>query len=313
MWEKIRFKERVNEYLLNRTLKRIVNSSLGKTESTKNSVVLVSQVHHKAIELSIIALKSFTYYVEYAEIHIIDDGSLTKADHQLLVKNFENITIIDISTIDTTPCPRGGTWERLVYISRLSKTNYVIQVDSDVLTISPVFEVNEAIKKNISFTISDGPIWNSPVPTKLMSKLSKNKSSNHIQVKSERVLDKLDGEYISNYIRGCSGFCGFAKNSNLEELIIGVSTKMSSFLGQEEWSKWGTEQVTSNIAISSFEDSIILPWPKYQNFGFPFYSKNHTDYIGKTSLIHFIGTNRHKSNLYRVMINRFIESFNKTN
>lgn len=300
---------KLNKFAFLSFLKR----SIPKLKQVKTSieypdVILVSQVHHAAIEMSIISLKAFMHHSKIHNIHVIDDGSLTAKDHQLLKEKFEMITIIPISSVDTTNCPTGGTWERLLYIAKLVKNNYVVQVDSDVLTIAPIFEVNEAIQNNTSFIISDGPIWNKKVPISLMSTSAKALKSSHIQDRAEEKLTCLTNSKLTHYIRGCSGFCGFAINPDLEDFIRDTSHQMEKLLGKEDWSRWGTEQLTSNIAISSYQEQIILPWPKYQNYGFPHYSNNLIDYHGKVSLIHFIGSTRHKDNNYLKLAKQFIDT-----
>lgn len=300
---------KLNKFAFLSFLKRsIANLKQVKTSIEYPDVILVSQVHHAAIEMSIISLKAFMYHCKIHNIHVIDDGSLTEQDHQLLKEQFEMITIIPIDSVDTTDCPKGGTWERLLYIAKLAKSNYVIQVDSDVLTIAPVFEVNEAIRDNTSFIISDGPTWNKKVPISLMSATAKAWNSSHIQGQVEEKLTSLTNSKLTHYIRGCSGFCGFAINPDLEDFIRDTSKQMEKILGKEAWSKWGTEQVTSNMAISSYEEQTILPWPKYQNYGFPHYSNNLVDYHGKVSLIHFIGSTRHKDSNYLKLAKKFIST-----
>lgn len=304
-----KIKYKINKFVfLNYLRKFIPKLAQLETVVEHKDVILVSQVHHAAIDMSVISLKSFMHHSKIDNIHVIDDGSLTEQDHQLLRGQFTNIKIVPISSIDTKNCPTGGTWERLIYIAQLAKTNYVIQVDSDVLTTAPIFEVNEAINQNISFIIGDGPTWNKKVPISLMAKTAKAWNSTHIQGRVEEKLTELTNHKLTHYIRGCSGFCGFAVNQDLEEFICDISQQMQAILGKEAWSKWGTEQVTSNMAISSYIDQLILPWPKYQNYGFPHYSHQLEDFNGQVSLIHFIGSNRHKDAIYLKLVQQFINS-----
>src|SRR3546814_7643275 len=84
---------------------------------------------------------------------IMDDGTLTDRDRSVLRQHLDNPRIISIRDIDTGPCPRGGTWERLLTILDLCADDYVIQLDSDTVTIGPVPHIQQAIAANSSFTL----------------------------------------------------------------------------------------------------------------------------------------------------------------
>jgi len=273
-----------------------------------DEVVVVSQVHHNAINMAILALKSFMLSLGKGRIEVINDGSLTQDDIEQLNYHFPKITVVDIASIPLGSCPQGGTWERLVHILSLTKHSYVIQVDSDTLTMGPVDDVYNSIVSNQAFLIGE-PSWSKAIPVEYMSRYSNKLDSTHIQVLSEQKLNRLESIPLKQYARGCSAFTGFPKGFLLMENLEAFSVEMESLIGKQKWREWGSEQLSSNVMLSLCPDVKILPWPKYINFGFPFKNgkyDNLASYINQTSVFHFIGTNRFSRGVYRRMANKVI-------
>ncbi|MGR5246664.1 hypothetical protein ACP3VU_18430 [Vibrio sp. PNB23_22_6] len=273
-------------------------------------VLLVSQVHHAAVKMSLIAIKSFVQKFGQCKIELIDDGSLTKDDVCLLREHIKNVSVIDINEIDTFGCPRGGTWERLCYLLTRTEHYYVIQLDSDTVTIGALPEIREIVNNNHGFTIG-GPMFPDPVPIDYMAQLARNWNNNHVQAKAEMNLTELKVMKASHYLRGCSAFTGFPKGANLLTLLPEVSEIMEEKLGKETWSEWGTEQFSSNVMQSLCGNSQVLKWPKYHNHGFPDYETKQSGlagYLGKVSLIHFIGPTRFSCSLYTETVKHTIQN-----
>src|SRR3546814_19743688 len=84
---------------------------------------------------------------------IMDVGTLTDRDRSVLRQHLDNPRIISTRDIDTGPCPRGGTWERLLTILDLCADDYVIQLDSDTVTIGPVPHIMQPIAATSRFTL----------------------------------------------------------------------------------------------------------------------------------------------------------------
>lgn len=293
---KFKIKKRLNLFLF----KQVRTTSPASFEFDPN-LVIVSQVYSDALDMALMAIKSFMIQIGRGRVEIIDDGSLTEDDKLLLNQQIPHLTIVNIKDIPLGKCPEGGTWERLVHILRLTKDAYVIQVDTDTLTIAPVPEVYQSINNNLAFTIGD-PKFPTPIDVNYMSYIASQYWDGHIQGVSEEQLNKVTSLDISNYCRGCSAFTGFPKGvldcSDLERF----SVEMESKVGFDAWRKWGTEQFSSNVMVSLCPEVSILPWPKYLNFGFPFLnSKRSTyeEYRNLCSVIHFIGTNRFEGGVYR--------------
>jgi len=52
----------------------------------------------------------------------------------------------------------------------------------------------------------------------------------------------------------------------------------------------------------------LLPWPKYQNYGFPRFTEKQKfhDFYGKVSVLHFIGSNRFVDSTYCQLTKKLI-------
>ena len=89
--------------------------------------------------------------------------------------------------------------------------------------------------------------------------------SNHITVRARAVYDRFPAAATLRYIRGSSGFAGFAKEGFSRSGLEEFSTAMGAILGKR-WSEWGSEQIASNFVVAnssihSFSPSqIFLLW-----------------------------------------------------
>src|SRR3546814_19404992 len=100
-----------------------------------------------------VAAKSLHHHLKRGRMVIMDDGTLTDRDRSVLRQHLDDPPIISIRDINTGPCPRGGTWERLLPILDLCAADYIIQLDSDTVTIGPVTHIQQAIAANSSFLL----------------------------------------------------------------------------------------------------------------------------------------------------------------
>ncbi|MDC8830339.1 hypothetical protein [Alteromonas gilva] len=271
-----------------------------------SDVIIVSQVYHSAVDMALLALKSFLSFYGPCQVELLDDGTLTSADYSVFEHHLPNVKISLISSVDLQGCPSGGTWERLMRILQLCKNNYVIQVDTDTLTLSELKEVKKYVTNNTAFTIG-GPKWQQAVSPSEMADIAKSWKNTHIQARAESLLNDIKSIALQKYLRGCSAFTGFPKGSDLVNELVAFSQEMKSLLGEKSWYEWGTEQFSSNVMISLCDESVVLPWPEYQNFGFPKIepAKDLNMYIEQSVLIHFIGPNRFDYRIYESLSKRF--------
>jgi hypothetical protein len=249
----------------------------------------VSMVSHRDLVMYLVAIRSLYAQIGEGSITVIDDGSLTVADIALLHRALGGPAIIVLDDIDRGPCPQGGFWERLLHILDRSTDRYVIQVDADTLTLGPVNEVVDAYRSNRSFALvesSDARL----VTLGEASRAVAQSTSQHEQIVAEKSLSRLQGLTALRYVRGCAAFAGFARGGFTRAQAEGFSCAMSNEIGAK-WHTRGTEQVTSNLAVASSPDPILLPHPRYATY---------TPRIGiyDSVFLHFMGTYRFHRGIY---------------
>lgn len=260
-----------------------------------DGVMLFSMIGTAVLIPYLVAVKSLHYQLQRGRVMLLDDGTLTAADRVILREHLGDPEIRSIRDVDVGPCPKGGTWERLLTILDLSADHYVIQLDSDTVTVGPVPELVEAIDTNRSFTllgseseataailrVADFVQQNFPEGTAGVSL-----TDSHVQRAIESVMDKIDVPALAapRYVRGCSGFAGFARGSD-RSLATQFSQAAEKALGMTKWSEWGSEQVTSNFVIGNARDALLLPGDRYVNYW-------NAPPPADSRMIHFIGTYR---------------------
>jgi hypothetical protein len=259
--------------------------------AVESDLVLLSQLQHKDVLMFLLAVKSFAKRVAPRAVYVLDDGSLSADDRAALREHIPGLTVLELVDFRSSACPSGGTWERLLAISTLVRDHYVIQLDSDTLTIGPIVEVRDCIERQAAFTIGT---WDKQTietmrercdtATKLAPKVA-----GHIQVVAEAHFNRLRDFESLRYVRGCSGFAGFARRSFTREFVEDISAQMRSALG-ERWAEWGSEQVMSNIVVANIPGAVVLPHPKYADC---YKMKSQL-----TEFIHFIGSCRFDNGNY---------------
>ena len=148
-------------------------------------------------------------------------------------------------------------------------------------------EVTDCIDANRAFTLN-GSIW-SPFNLKIVSVqeiADEARTIDHPYVGhvAERLYDRLPDAANLKYVRGSSGFAGFAKGGFSRDRIERFHVEMERLM-PDRWKEWGTEQCASNFAIANSPDALVLPYPKYANFEPGLQREG-------SSFLHFIGTYR---------------------
>ncbi len=257
--------------------------------------VVLSQLQHKDVLMYLAAVKSFARHLPPAEVHVIDDGSLTAGDRELLGKHVPGICFQSLADCREPGLPSGGTWERLIAIARLSETRYVIQLDADTLTLSPIADIEALSRSGNSFSIGT---WDHQQiePALDRARAAKNHLKGgrpHVQLLAESNFDRLHDAGSLMYVRGCSGFSGFAPGEGKLDLMRTISGQLQSLIG-ERWLEWGSEQVMSNLVVANQPGAIVLPHPEYADC--------QKMQPGTTLFVHFIGTCRFNGGHYARMI-----------
>ncbi|MBK8992649.1 MAG: hypothetical protein IPM40_13625 [Gammaproteobacteria bacterium] len=291
---------------LNRSLfaiqcRRVFGSPPAKTHAN-SALAVITQLQHKDVLLAALALKSFAKQVPVGAFYVLDDGTLTHGDHALLKQHFPGVTFLGLGDVGSRHCPRGGTWERLLSIAELVKDRYVIQLDSDTLTLAPIPEVLSAVHSNTSFAIGT---WDNQRLESMRSRqehasriLHSSDAPAHIQVLAEANFDKLRRFNELNYIRGAPVFPASARTLSTRSLSKISLQGMFAALG-DRWREWGSEQVMSNIVVANCAEAVVLPHPKYCDC-----TKINP---GETAFIHFIGTCRFCNNTYAKHARKFLD------
>lgn len=265
----------------------------------QSGCAVLSQIRSSDLIMYLIALKSFAKHVDVSAVYLMDDG-LTHQDRAHLRAHIPGINILEIADYRRPQCPSGGTWERLLAIAELNATRYIVQLDSDTLTIGALDEINACLAQNTSFVIGtyDHQDFQS-MASHQAAGVESTKASRHIQALAEASFDKVRGFNDMRYVRGCSGFTGFRRGALTLEMVQDYSAQMYAAVGTR-WSEWGTEQVMSNLLVSNSGPAIVLPHPKYCNCT--------AIAEDKTAFIHFIGYCRFKNNTYSRLANKFMSA-----
>lgn len=270
-----------------------VRDSLKSVEINCNqlsSFILVSQICSRDLYMYLAAVKTFTDYLKPFRIIVLGDR-LSANDIKILRDKIQNIELIDINDVDTEDFPKGGTWERLLTIIDKTKEYYVIQLDSDTLSLKQMLEVKQCIEQNRSFTLGT-TMGQTVIKFKEASKLMmEHQESQHVQVMAELAMEKFEDANQLKYIRGCSGFAGFAKESCNRQMLKEISQRMEILIGKHKWWEWGSEQVSSNIAVANSSNPMVLPIESYNYFKPGISIENY-------KFLHLIGEYRFSGGIY---------------
>jgi hypothetical protein len=256
-------------------------------------ITLVSMLCHPELLMYLLAAKSFCRQLgRTPQIVILNDGSLTTEDRAILSRHLLKAQIIPIADINTQGCPQGSCWERLLLISKLARNSYIVQLDSDTLTLGPIEEVNQCLSTNRSFTLLGDKSYPEVEPMREACTRLKHIASPLVQAACERTFDRLPESASLKYLRGNAGFTGFAQGSIDREKVLRFSNLMRGLV-QEKWNEWGSEQVTSNLLIANAENPYPLPTPRYLSYW------AHPDIpYDRAAFLHFIGPHRYAHGFY---------------
>ena len=258
---------------------------------TASRLAVLSQLQHKDVLMYLLAVKSFARHIPPHAVFVVDDGSLSAGDRAMLQEHVPGLNLLELAEFHSAVCPRGGTWERLLAIASLVRDHFVVQLDSDTLTIGPIDDVRTCVNEQKAFALGTWDRQGFESMRERVDTASKLNSgpSPHVQVVAEASFDKLRDFWSLRYVRGCSGFAGFARQSFTRGFVEDISAQMQTAIGRR-WSEWGSEQVMSNIVLANIPGAIVLPHPKYADC--------HKMQAGVTEFIHFIGSCRFDDDTY---------------
>ena len=258
-----------------------------------DGVVIFSMIGTRVLHPYLVSAKSFHAQLGRGRFAVLDDGTLTRADREILARHLDNPQILSIADVDPGDCPRGGCWERLLTLLDLRRDSYVIQLDSDTVTLGPVPEVAEAIAAGRNFTLKGDATSRWLPATAFGRDLAEVPENEHVQARIEAVMDRIDAGLPQglHYVRGCAGFAGFAAGGLNRNVADTFSREAKALLGAAKWAEWGSEQVMSNVIVSNEGEPLLLPYDRYMNYW------REPD-LGQASLVHFLGTCRYERGMY---------------
>ena len=253
-------------------------------------LAFVSMVSNSDVQMYVLSMKSCYRHFGRGKIVAIIDRDMPVEARQQLQHHFPGIEFQILEDIDVGPCQRGGTWERIIYILERSEQEYVIQVDCDTLAYGQdMTEVLDCVNGNKSFTLSGGE----RVIVSLEEAAQRARKIDHpyVGMEAEALFDRYPGYENLRYVRGSSGFAGFAKGGFSRKRIEEFHVEMERML-PNRWKEWGTEQCASNFAVANSPDAVVLPFPKYAN-----YVPNEVANV-TCSFLHFIGAHRFENDFF---------------
>ena len=255
---------------------------------TPASWTFVSMVGDDDVHLYLLAMKTLYRRLERGNVIAIVAHTMPAARRELLAEHIDGIRFEALEAIDTGRCQRGGTWERLVYILDRARDGYMIQVDCDTLAVgTDLDEVAYCAANNLPFTLSDG--W--PLVTmRAAAEAARAIPGSQPGIVAERALDRYPNCDRLLYVRGSSGFAGFAKGAFGRDRLDEFEANMAALTGAG-WRGWGTEQCGSNFVVANSPRPVVLPFPSYSCF-FPGGPR------GEAKFLHFIGSHRFDENFY---------------
>ncbi len=267
-----------------------------------DNVILFSMIGTAVLLPYLVAVKSLHAQLGMGRVMLLDDGTLSDADKELLAFHVGNPEILSFADINTAPCPEGNCWERLLAILDLRREHYVIQLDSDTVTLGPVPEIAHAIMANRSFTLGGGTEDVAhgfmSVPDMIRHIYPNGPRTPHIQSVIESALRDVPGAEELRYIRGCAGFAGFSKSASGRAMAERFAADTGVIVGPR-FAEWGSEQAASNFVVANDPDPIQLPYDRYTN---------HWEEAlpNDPAFIHYIGTYRYERGSYVASTQRAI-------
>jgi len=272
-----------------------------------DGLVLFSMMGTRVLLPYLVAVKSLWAQLGRGRVVILDDGTLTLDDKAILAYHCGNPEILPIAGVETGEFPKGGTWERFLTILDRRQDEYWIQLDSDTVTIGPVPEIAAAIEANRSFAFlggTDAEIGALPLDEIAARLYPQGPAQGHVQVRFESRLGQVDAQAGWRYVRGCSGFAGFAAGGEGRDRARHFLAMLKDIVGPEDVTIWGTEQIASNFHLANEPDPVLLPSARYLNYWGEAWAR-------EAAFIHFVGPYRYANGAYAQATRRAIAAMGR--
>ncbi len=260
---------------------------------------IVSMVSNSDVQMYLLSMKSFYSRLGGGQLVVVVDRDMPNTARATLSEHFPGIEFQVLEDIDVGHCQRGGTWERLVYLLGRTEREFVIQIDCDTLAFgTDIQEVLNCVAHNRSFTLSGGEREIVGLPE--AARRARAISHPYVGIAAESLFDRYPDAENMRYVRGSSGFAGFAKGGFSRAQIEDFHIQMEKLL-PNRWTEWGTEQCASNFAVANSPGALVLPFPKYANF-------DHQHDPNQSGFLHFIGAHRFDDDYFAQHGQRIIDA-----
>ncbi len=257
-------------------------------EDSRN-VRIVSAVCHDDVYMYLVAVKSYYRHAPYGRVTILNDGSLTRDDIAILEKHVRPTDIIPLDDVPYRGGRKGVRWGILLTMTDLADEHYVVQLDSDTITVRDIPHVTEAVSGNRSFTLGTHR-GTEIVSADEASRSMQEADNDHVQTVAERNLCRLPGHQSLRYVRGNSGLAGLARGGFSREQAEPFFEHMTAVIGPKRLER-GSFQVSSNFAVANSPGAFVLPLDEYR------YYRPGRDF-SMARFIHYMGTWRFVDNAY---------------
>lgn len=283
------YKSKLEHKIFDIQLREVLTLPPLKREKKEAELCVLSMLCKRDFIQYLLSIYSFVQFIQPTKIVIVNDGSLTEWQLNLLKTKIPDIEILIGTDYIDERLPTYTSWRRMLALESYVANYYVIQLDADIISQHNLNEVYDAYRQNRSFILGteQGQLISADEAKSIA--LSRYKPTDkHVQQLAENNMDIIKEIGFNKYYRGCAGFAGYAKGSFSKETLVDISSCMFKRIG-DTWRNWGSEQVCANILLANQKNSIQLPLENYDSV---------QRFNTKLKLIHFIGSIRFKDGLY---------------
>ena len=258
---------------------------------------IVSMVSHGDLWMYLLAVKSFYRGLGFGRIVVLDDGSLTEHDRQVLTHHLVMPEFVHHRAVQRGTLPRDIMWERLAFLAARCRSDYVIQLDSDTITVASVPQVRDCVLSGRAFILGT-PEGQAITSACAAAVAARQDGSRHVQTLCEARLSELPGAEGLRYVRGSAGFFGLPPGGLTLPAAEDFASAMTALVGPR-FLEWGSEQVACNFLVANAPGAVVLSHPAHAAFEPRFHTTN-------SAFLHFIGSYRYHGGEYARLARQYL-------
>jgi hypothetical protein len=257
-----RWRTKREEGLHNEAILAILNTP--PIQPKNDGLVIFSMIGTSVLLPYLVAVKSLWQQLQRGRVAILDDGSLTAQDRAILAQHCGDPQILRMQDIPMGNFPKGGKWERLLTVLDHRAGEYWLHLDSSTVTLGPLPEVERAISANRSFILlADDIVPDEPVELSGIAQAC-------IGVEKITGIESAMGRMAPGlgwkYVRGTTGFAGFAAGNAGRELAGAFVARLKDLVGSDEASLRDADQIAASFLIANEGAPVCLPQDKYRRY-----------------------------------------------